>query len=52
MVRMPSKNTKKPGDEEELDPDAVDAALADDTNDDEEESEWEDVGVVEEEEDF
>lgn len=42
MVRMPAKNTKKPGEEEELDPDVLDAAV-DDTEEDEE-SEWEDSG--------
>lgn len=51
MVRMGAKNTKKPGEEEELDPDVIDA-LSDDTAEDEE-SEWEDTaGDVDEEEDF
>lgn len=51
MVRMPAKNNKKPGDEDELDPDALDAALIDDEV--EEEEDELDAEVAEEiEEDF
>lgn len=53
MVRMPAKNNKKPGDEDELelDPDALDAALIDDEVE-EEEDELETEIAKEIEEDF
>lgn len=51
MVRMPAKSNKKPGDEDELDPDALDAALIDDEVE-EEEDELETEVAEEIEEDF
>ena len=51
MVRMVTKNPKSPGDENELEPDAVDATTATETE--EEEDEWEDSpGDTDVEEDF
>lgn len=51
MVRMPAKN-KKPGEEDELDPDALEAVLAEDDVAEEEDEPIEDELTEEVEEDF
>jgi len=50
MIRMVDKPKKKPGEEDELDPDAVDALV--DGEEVAEDEEWEDGAVEDPDEDF